>query len=159
MWGSIRLCHKCKKEYSCLDSRNFSYTKIIKKYRYVEDPPVSICNNCYILIATCCDKFSLTDRCTIVRNYSEETKDIRDDIKIVQKLGVGRGGLKIGLKLFTKQVMTHLFIPNVAMLIYKYIDKKKMHLDLLSDYYKSNRWYCNHCGRKHTLYDDKSVPS
>jgi hypothetical protein len=151
--GSRHICHKCKKEYNLL-SRKFSYSKNAKKQIYLCFQPALICNNCYTLIAVCCNKYSLTDRCTVVRNYSEETKDIRDTMTIVRKLGVGRGGLKIGLGLFTKQVMEQVFIPPIARLIYEYISEKKIHLDLLSEYYKSNCWYCHGCGRTHTLHDN-----
>jgi hypothetical protein len=147
------LCYKCKKEYN-VNNRTFSYSKNEKKKLYLWFQSAFICNNCYTLIALCCSKSSLIDRCTVVRNYSKETKDIRDSMSIVRKLGVGRGDLKTGLELFLNQTMEQMFISPIVTLIYEYVSKKKIHLDLLSEYYKSNGWYCHRCGKTHNLHDD-----
>jgi hypothetical protein len=103
----------------------------------------------------CCNQYNVIYRFSIVRDYSAETNDIRDTMKIIRKLGVGKGGLKPGVILFTNQLLEQLleplFIPPIVMSIYEYINEKEIHLDLLSEYYKSNKWYCNRCGKTHEL--------
>jgi hypothetical protein len=146
------ICHKCKKIYIINKCRSFIYSKRDNQFAKYKGYDALICNNCYTLIAICCNKTSLTDRCTIVRNYSTETNDIRDTMKIIRKLGVGKGGLKPGFSLFINKILNKLFIPPVVSSIYEYLNEKEIHIDILTEYYKSNIWYCNRCGDKHKLH-------
>jgi hypothetical protein len=154
MWNLPILCHKCNKIYAGSDCRKFRYT-VDCRYEYCKK--AFICKGCYALVALCCKRLSLIDRCTIVRNYSDETRDIRDTMTVIRKLGVGCGGLKPGLSLFTKQILVNMFILPIATIIYEYMGEKEIqeiHLDLLSEYYQANQWYCNRCGNSYTLFED-----